>query len=165
MKKAFAAAAALAAMILLVSCSGKDENKTTLTPEQEIASIESERATTEDLSELAAGRDAVMDEIGKTVQNEKLVVCITRSNWYEYEVYRFKKNGMIDYKLIYYFYNTKHDYENGLQDIKTNFKDLQKKDKDLLLLVDKYKDCLQTDFADYYEFAKNMEDDRRVVVE
>lgn len=166
MKKLFAAIAALTAVVLLASCSGKDDIATTLSYEQELSSAEaSSAAAAEKLSSVAAQRDVIANEIGKTIPNKKIVMCVTKSNWYQYEVIYFDEDAIGDYKLTYYFYNTAKDYEDAMSNAKNAFENIQEKDKDLLMIVDKKDEYFRATFIDCYSSEKSREDDMRIVIE
>lgn len=143
MKRVICIICIFCALAVFAGCN-KDDSIPTTQSAQEIAESKAEFS-----SSLAAARNVVSEEIGKSVKDKKLVMRFDdTSNYYKYEVIYFK-DGLADYKLTYYLFHTERDYNDLLELKDAMFKDIQEKDKDLLLIVDKnakqfpapYKDC------------------------
>lgn len=151
MKRVIAIVCTLCALAVIAGCNRDDSVPTTLSA-QELSKSQAEFS-----SSLAAARNVVGDEIGKTEKNKKLVMLFKdTSNYYKYEVLYFK-DGVADYKLTYYLFHTLRDYEDMLDLKKVMFKDIQEKNKELLLIVDKNSKQAPAPYQDCYDVAAERE--------
>ncbi len=154
MKRIIAALIILATVLALASCSFKE-----LTPEEKMSSVaaeESKRAEERSSVEAAieVGKKDILDEIGKSKKDKKLVVVKYEENFTEYRVIVMDKNGFGDYMEKYIFYNIEQ-YKSSKNQESFGADELVDRDDDLRML--KFKRDFDID-STYENFYKTYED-------
>lgn len=151
MKRVIAVLVILASILSLAACKE-------LTPEEKMSSIaaeESKNAVERSSQEAAieVGKDNILDEIGKSKKDKKLVVVKYAENFTEYRVIVMDKNGFGDYMEKYIFYN-QEQYRSAKNQESFGADKVVERDDDLRMI--KFKREFDTD-STYENFYKTYE--------
>lgn len=151
MKRVIAVLVILASILSLAACKE-------LTPEEKMSSIaaeESKNAVERSSQEAAieVGKDNILDEIGKSKKDKKLVVVKYEENFTEYRVIVMDKNGFGDYMEKYIFYN-QEQYRSAKNQESFGADKVVERDDDLRMI--KFKREFDTD-STYENFYKTYE--------
>lgn len=153
MKKILAVIAVFLVLFSLASCKAV---KPQLTDEEvrESLSAEASKKVEESIKaqkEYNAGVEAAIEEIGKTVKGEKLVVKVPTVRGIEYAVFHFDKKELVKYRVSYYFFEQMDHYEDKI-DVVDKDEKLIDKDKSLKMAVIKDTEVNELTFDQYYEY-------------
>ncbi len=151
MKRVIAVLVILASILSLAACKE-------LTPEEKMSSIAAEESkmAVERSSQEAAievGKDDILDEIGKSKKDKKLVVVKYEENYTEFRVIVMDKNGFGDYMEKYIFYNSEQ-YKSAKNQENFGADKVVERDDDLRMI--KFKRVFDTD-STYENFYKTYE--------
>lgn len=128
--------------------------------EQEQSSLQAEQ-------DYADGINKNVDKMGKTEKNKKLVVEVPSSLGKEYWVFVFNKKKVVDYKLIYQFFDLPRNY-NDCKDFEgTEHKKVIKTDDEARMVVYKHTLVAENSFDELYDYFKldNLVEDGYRIIE
>lgn len=184
MKKILSVILILAALLTISACKVKpSENQETqpYSPEDfqaEVSRLDAEYASEREAANAKLQQEKeesnkkiekyVSSEIGKTKKNKELVIEVSTPNGREYVKYVFDKKGMLDYKIVYYFYENMTRYRSRIEVAEgtPNCKIIDK-DKKTLMVVVKHTDMDDVSYDEAYAVYTNpeLENSDYIVVE
>ena len=170
MKKIISVILAVAALLTLAACKVKPSGNKETEPyrpedfQAQVSQLQAERASEEAEKQKEKDKindeiaDYVEEEVGKTKKNKAVVIKIVSERSTEYQKYVYNKKGEIDYRLNYYFFNKKEDYNSCIAVTEEDkYRSVVKKDKDKLMVVVKYTDVTPSSYDELYETYKKPE--------
>lgn len=114
---------------------------------------------------IESDKKAVEKELGKTEKNKKLVAKLTYGDHIEYEALYFDKDGVLEYKMTYKYFDT-DDYYNmviGYGDIGNE--KIVETDDELRCITYKNKNMAKMDFDTAYSIYSRKSEDICVIAE
>ncbi len=163
MKKIISLLLAVAAVASLSACKVKTETPQETDPvnydefQAQVSAYESEvqaqvEASIQAQEEVNEEIDKYIAKVGKTKKNKELVMELGTSTGREFQKYVFDKKGNTEYRLDYFFFDTKDNYEATIQEAKDNKnKKVVEKDADMKLVVIKRTNIVEGTFDELYE--------------
>ena len=162
-KKIVSLLLAVAAVASLSACKVKTETPQETDPvnydefQAQVDAYESEvqaqvEASIQAQEEINEEIDKYIAKVGKTKKNKELVMERGTPTGREFQKYVFDKKGNTDYRLDYFFFDTKDNYEATIQEAKDNKnKKVVEKDADMKLVVVKRTNIVEGTFDELYE--------------
>lgn len=152
MKKILAVLAVLATVLSLSACK-MSGNMTAEEREQYLAEKQSEQieASLQAERDYVEGINETADKIGKTKKGERLVVKIPSQLGTEYWVFEFDKKEVVEYKMIYRFFELPQNYESAKNFKGTKNKKVVDTDDKSRMVVYKHTGINENTFDELYD--------------
>lgn len=167
MKRIIAAIAILAVVLSLTACNLKKKELSAEEFQSSVAAEEARRAQESLQAEIEYSQGVIKegDKIGKTEKNKRIVVKIDVNYGTEYEVFVMNKKGVIDYKLLYQFFDDLENYNTIVKYKDTDSKKQVDHDEKARLIVYKFSDMVERTYDEVYNDYKSLEGDGYTIIE